>query len=163
MLEVSPADLKQLEGLMRRAEKPYVRVKALALWNLAQGKTQTEIAAFLRVGRNAIGRWQRRFQEQGLASLNVRPGRGRRRRSQRSEIETYLRQSPRHFGLSQTRWTLRSLAEAVPSLHGFTDSGVWRALQRYGLSYKRGQPLIHSPDPGYSQKRGLERSASGSR
>lgn len=163
MREISASNLEQLESLARHAPKTYVRLKALALLNLAEGKSQTEVAAFLRVGRNAVGRWQGRFETEGFDSLVIRPGRGRQRRSERDEIESFLRQSPRHFGLHQTRWTLKSLAEVVPSLQGFTDSGVWRALKRYGLSYKRGQPLIHSPDPAYAQKRGLESSASGSR
>jgi transposase len=152
-MQVSPSELAQLAEVMRRAEKPYVRRKALALWNLAYGKSQREVADFLGVGRNAVCRWQRRFEEERFASLTLRPGRGRRRRAIPTEIETYLRQSPRKFGLAQTRWTLKALAQVVPSLNGFTDSGVCRALRRSGFSYKRGQPLIHSPDPGYDQKR----------
>lgn len=153
MLQVTPSELIELEGLMRHAPKPYVRRKATALWNLAQGRSQREVASFLSVGRNAVGRWQRRFQAEGFASLTLRPGRGRPQTAQPAELETFLRQSPRNFGLAQTRWTLSALTQVVPSLRGFTASGAWRALRRSGLGYKRGQPLIHSPDPDYAQKK----------
>jgi hypothetical protein len=62
-------------------------------------------------------------------------------------------QAPDNFGIKQTRWTLRALAQAVPSLRGFSPSGVKRALARAGFSYKRGQPVQHSPDPDYAEKK----------
>ena len=160
MLKASTEDIKELEALMKRAGKPHIRRKATALWNLAQGRSQREVAAFLGASRASIVEWKQRFETEGIAGLSLRPGRGRPRRAQADEIEAVLRQSPRNFGMPQTRWTLDLLTQVVPSLRGFTPSGVWRVLQRSGLSYKRGQPLIHSPDPAYVQKRGPGGSAS---
>lgn len=160
MLQVSAEDRETLTVLMRRAPKAYVRRKATALWNLAQGRSRTEVAAYLGVSRVSLYRWQRRFEAEGVAGLSMRPGRGRPRQARPEEIEAVLRQSPRNFGRPQTRWTLNTLAQVVPSLQGFTDSGVWRALRRSGFSYIRGQPLLHSPDPAYDEKRGPADSAS---
>src|SRR5918999_868006 len=154
MFKVSEEGIKELERAMRSAPKPYVRRKATALWNLAQGRTYREVAAFLGASRASLVEWKQRFESEGIAGLYMRPGRGRPRRAEPAEIEAALRQSPRNFGLPQTRWTLEALIQVVPSLRGFTPSGVWRALRRSGLSYKRGQPLIHSPDPAYAKKRG---------
>lgn len=159
MLKTSAEELEALRSLMRRSPKAHVRRRATALWNLAQGKTQQEVASFLGASRSSIVFWKKSFEEEGLSSLTIRPGRGRPRRAQSDEIEAVLRQSPRNFGIEQTRWTLASLAQVVPSLRGFSNSGVWRALRRSGLSYKRGQPLLHSPDPQYDKKRGVEVSA----
>jgi transposase len=163
MLKVSPEELNNLESAMRSGAKAHLRRKATALWNLAQGRSQREVAAFLGASRTSIIQWKRRFEAEGLAGLELRPGRGRPQRAELAEIEVVLRQSPRNFGIPQTRWTLEALAQAAPSLHGFTPSGVWRVLQRGSLGYKRGQPLIHSPDPAYAQKRGPSDSASRSR
>jgi DDE superfamily endonuclease/Winged helix-turn helix len=38
-------------------------------------------------------------------------------------------------------------------LTAYSLSGVWRLLERWGLSYKRGRHYIHSPDPYYEAKR----------
>jgi transposase len=160
VLKASPDELQELQSLMRRAPKAHVRRRATALWNLAEGRSQREVASFLGASRSSIVFWKRSFEEEGLRSMGIRPGRGRPRRADAAEIEAMLRQSPRNFGVEQTRWTLASLAQVVPSLRGFSDSGVWRALRRSGLSYKRGQPLLHSPDPHYDKKRGPESSAS---
>jgi transposase len=160
MSQFTEAQLQELDGLRKRASKPYVRRWATALWNLAQGRSQREVADFMGASRASLLFWKRRYLTEGPAGLAVRKGRGRHRRAEPEEVEAALRQAPRNFGLPQTRWTLTSLAAVVPSLHGFSPSGVWRVLQRNNLSYKRGQPLLHSPDPDYVQKRGLTHSAS---
>ena len=153
MLQVDEGELRELEYLMQHAPKAYVRRKAAAIWNLAQGRKQREVATFLNVSQVSLRQWQKRYREDGAAGLGLRPGRGRRARAKAEEIESLLRQSPRNFGLAQTRWTLAALLQVAPSLRGFTPSGVWRAMRRSGLSYKRGQPLVTSPDPEYDQKR----------
>ena len=148
---------EQRNELLRHAKHApsgYVRVKALAVWNVASGRSMVEVAKFMAVSRASVGEWVKRYLSQGIEGFIVKEGRGRRPRAQRGEIDNYLRQSPRQFGLRQTRWTLRALAQTAPSLKGFTDSGVYRVLVRSGYRYKRGQPNVHSPDPLYAEKRG---------
>lgn len=161
MLQIGEQDMRELQRLMRQAGRPHLRMKATALWNLGRGKSRREVADFLGVSLVSISAWSQRFREHGVAGLAIQPGRGRRGRADAAEVEHYIRQSPRAFGLPQTRWTLRALAQRVPSLRGFTDMGVWKVLQRAGFHYKRGQPYLHSPDPAYGEKRGawIRRSA----
>ena len=103
--------------------------------------------------RQSLYAWQGRFLAEGVPGLEIRRGRGRKPRADMAEIERHVLQTPENFGLRQTRWTLRALAETVPSLRGFTPSGVARVLKRTGFSYKRGQPVQHSPDPDYEKKK----------
>jgi transposase len=145
---------RELVRLMKHARAPHVRIKAVALWNVGAGRSQREVAEFLGIGLRSVNRWVNRFRGEGGTALLVRPGRGRRPRVQLEELQRYVRQSPRVYGLPQTRWTLRALAQTVPSLKGFTDAGVYYALVRAGYRYKRGQPHLHSPDPEYEEKRG---------
>ncbi|MQG67600.1 MAG: helix-turn-helix domain-containing protein [SAR202 cluster bacterium] len=162
MLEIDEQDMKELRTLMRQGERPYVRIKATALWNLGRGKSTREVADFLGVSVASINNWKRRFRSEGIRGLVVRPGRGRKARADTSEVERYIRQSPQSFGLAQTRWTLHALAQVAPSLKGFTEMGVWKVLKRAGFRYKCGQPYLHSPDPQYEGKGGLGSGPSGS-
>ncbi len=142
-----------LEWMARHANPAYVRVKALALLHLTQGQSPTEVAAWLRVSRAVLYLWRARYKEKGIEGFRVRPGRGPKGRADAEEIERYLRQSPRAFGVHRTRWTLQALADTVPSLRGFSRYGVQKALARAGYHYKRGQPWLHSPDPEYEKKK----------
>lgn len=153
-MEWSQVQMQELENLSRRHHVPHVRIKALALINVARGMKQQEVAALVGVGRTTVWRWVKSYRSQGPAGFAVAPGRGRPTKVVPQEVENYLRQSPRHFGVAQTRWTLRALARVVPSLKGMTDAGVYYALERLGFRYKRGQPHLHSPDPQYEEKRG---------
>ena len=155
MMDISGADMDELRKLMRRGPQPHLRVKATALWNLGRGKTGREVADFLGVSTTSISNWVRRLRDEGVAGLAIRAGRGRKPKADTSEVERYLRQSPRTFGRAQTRWTLAALAKVVPTLQGFSEMGVWKVLNRMGYRYKRGQPSLHSPDPQYEEKKGL--------
>jgi transposase len=121
---------------------------------LASGRSVVEVADIFYVSRTSLYAWQQRYRQQGLEGLRVQAGRGRRGKADLAELERYLRRSPRDFGLSQTRWSLKALAQVVPSLRGFSAFGVQKALWRAGYRYKRGQPWLHSPDPQYEEKRG---------
>jgi transposase len=153
-MEWTDEQIGELEKLARTAPRPSVRVKALAVLNVARGRSRQEVAAIVCAHRESVGAWVRRYRTEGVAGFQVAPGRGKPRQVDERELEEYLRQSPRHFGVPQTRWTLSALAQTVPSLKGWTPSGVYRALVRLGFRYKRGQPHLHSPDPAYGGKRG---------
>ncbi len=161
MLELSEQQRRELRRLSRRAPRGHVRLKALGLWNLGRGKRPGEVADILGVHPRTLRAWVHRYQAEGAAGLAVRPGRGRPAQADAAELETALRQAPRAYGLTQTRWTLRALAQVVPSLQGFTDAGVRQVLQRLGYRYKRGQPRLTSPDPAYAEKRGAWSRSSG--
>jgi hypothetical protein len=57
------------------------------------------------------------------------------------------------LGYGRNRWSLELIAQACPWLGLNTASGVWQALERLGISYKRGRYCIYSPDRYYEDKR----------
>lgn len=154
-MDISQSQRKELEWIARHGQPAYLRLKALAILNLADGMAVMETARIFHVSRTSLYDWRRRYARGGLEALCVQPGRGRKPRADPAQLEHYLRQSPRVFGLRQTRWTLKALAAVVPSLKGFSPFGVQKALERAGYRYKRGQPWLHSPDPQYEEKKGL--------
>lgn len=152
-MELSSSQRDELQWFSRNGQPAHVRVKALALLNLDGGMALSQVARIFRFSRAALYAWIERYSDQGIVGLRVQPGRGRKARADLKEIERYVRRAPREFGLRQTRWTLKALADVVPSLRGFTPYGVQKALARAGFHYKRGQPWVHSPDPQYEEKK----------
>jgi len=143
---------EELSDAGRRHAKPGVRVKALAVGAVARGQTREAVAQTFGRSAASVGEWVKRYRAHGLAGLEIAPGRGRPAQVNERELEHYALQTPRNFGIKRSRWTLRLLAQTVPSLQGFTDAGVQQALRRCGISYKRGQPWMLSPDPQYEKK-----------
>jgi len=152
LMELSETQRKELTYAVKHSHPGYIRVRALALLNLAEGLSQNQVAKIFQVSRQSVSRWKKVFQTEGIVGLRVHPGRGRKSKVSKEEVEEHIRQSPFRFGLNRTRWTLQALAEAVPCLKGFSAYGVQKVLRRVGYAYKRGQPHLHSPDPLYVKK-----------
>lgn len=151
-MQLSETQRKELIYACKHSHPAYVRVRALALLNLADGLSQAQVAQIFQVSRQSVGRWKQIFQIEGIVGLSVHPGRGRKSKVNEEEVENHIRQTPRRFGLDRTRWTLQALADVVPCLKGFSAYGVQKVLRRMGYTYKRGQPHLHSPDPLYVKK-----------
>jgi transposase len=152
-MEWTETMLTELRQVARHSRLPYVRTKGLALLKVAQKTPIAEVAAIFEVSRQAVYDWIDAYSRFGINGLRVKKGRGRKPTAEPKEIDLYVRQSPRTFGCNRTRWTLALLADVVPCLKGFSAYGVQKALRRMDITYKRGQPWIHSPDPQYEQKK----------
>ena len=153
-MELSDHQRKALMHFGRHGQPAHVRVKALALVNLAEGRKVSEVAEIFHVSRQALYEWQQRYAAKGMDGLQVRPGRGRKSQVDLEQVKDLVRRSPREFGLMRTRWTLAAVTQVVPSLAGFSARGAQKVLKRAGLCYKRGQAWLHSPDPRYAAKKG---------
>ena len=157
---LSSEQMAELDRLSRTHPQAGFRVKVLAIRAVALGASRQQVGAMLNVSPYSVGQWFRAFSERGLSALEIRKGRGRPAQVDSGELEEYVRQSPRNFGIPRTRWTLQLLAEHVPSLKGLRPHAVWYALQRAGISYKRSEPWLHSPDADYGKKNATSRKSS---
>jgi transposase len=160
---LSAGQRAELDQMSRRHSQAGMRLKAVAIRAVGLGHTRRQVGAILHVSPYTVGQWYRAYQRRGWAALQIRPGRGRPSRVQAQEVEEYVRQSPRNFGVRRTRWTLALLAEKVPCLAGLHPSAVWHVLRRLGMSYKRAAPWLHSPDPDYVKKNAISKPSSSKR
>ena len=151
-LQWTAEQLDELSDAGRRHPKPGVRVKALAVCAVARGETREAVAQTFGRSAGSVGKWVKRYRDRGLKGLQIAPGRGRPKQVDEQELLDYALQSPRNFGLRRSRWTLKLLADTVPSLKGFSVAGVQQALHRLDLGHKRGQPWMLSPDPDFEKK-----------
>jgi DNA-binding CsgD family transcriptional regulator len=72
------AELRHLAACYTRPHREVLRAKLVLM--AAEGKTNTEIGEQLGMSRESVGRWRKRFCEEGLDGLKdkARPGRPRR-------------------------------------------------------------------------------------
>lgn len=66
-----------------------------------------------------------------------------------------MHQSPRLWGVLKSRWSLKLLSLHCPFVSGLSESGVWRRLRQWKLSFRRTRSHITSPDPAYRLKAAL--------
>jgi transposase len=161
----TPRQRRALVRVRDHHPRPYLRQKAAALLQRADGWSLRDVAAFGLLkprARNTVARWRHRSRHRGLAGRRVAHERGRKpafspagltRAPARCRLPDRRRRAPRPTGLRRRRWTLTLLATAVLGLAGLSLSGRWRWLRRRGLVYRRSQEHRHAPDPDYARKR----------
>lgn len=67
-------------------------------------------------------------------------------------MESLLHQSPRQYGIKQSRWRLQDVGRGLKWLDGCTDPGIYKVLKRLGFSRKKALYFIQSPDTQYRAK-----------
>ena len=79
-IQLSEADRAQLERWTKSPPRSYLRYRAQAILQIADGKPVYQIAKQLklRVHRTTISSWAQRYLAEGLSGLKVKPGRGRK-------------------------------------------------------------------------------------
>ena len=92
---LGPQEAETLQKLLRSRSVPAgIYQRALMIHWSSQGQTPSEIARRLEHKYDNVRKWSRRFNEEGLAGLHEKPGRGRKRTWQEADalpvVETVL-------------------------------------------------------------------------
>lgn len=80
-VQLNPSQRAELEQLRDHAPKAYLRERAAAILKIAAGQSGHEVAEhrlLKRRKRQTVSEWVHRYQQEGLAGLSIRSGRGRR-------------------------------------------------------------------------------------
>jgi hypothetical protein len=80
-LELAPAQVQELEQVRDHHPKAYVRVKAAGILKVWSGTSRRQVASsglLKPVRRETVQAWIGRYQQEGVAGLLVKAGRGRK-------------------------------------------------------------------------------------
>jgi len=80
-VEMSEGEREELEWVLRRDPRPYMREKAAAILKIANGEVASQVAEnglLKKHDPDVIYRWLRNWQMEGIAGLVVKQGRGRK-------------------------------------------------------------------------------------
>jgi transposase len=140
----------QLQRIVRASTSEQRLVKRARVVLLAEkGLTNEEIASLVGLSAHKVGKWRRRFGEDGLEGLADRPRLGGPRRYGHDErlrvFETACAPPPD----GETHWTVRSLAAAV----GIGKSQTQKILAEADLKPHQVRSWLQSIDPQFETKR----------
>ena len=144
---------KALEIIRDKDPKPHMRERAATILKVAGGMPAHAVAkhGLLKERKtDTIYEWLDRWEVEGLSGLAVKKGRGRKPKHQftdreKEALQEMLHQSPELFGIEKSRWTIKDIQKACEVLQIYSESGVWRLLNRLEIVYKRGKKLSSQP------------------
>ena len=148
-LVLSPEQRAQLESMASSRSLPaglVTRVRIVLL--SAAGKMNQQIARQLGLTNATVGKWRRRFLEQGVAGLHdeLRPGRPRPISDER--VAQLVRKTLETKPKDGTHWSVRQIAGQTR----LSKSTVHRIWQAFGLEPHRQRHFKLSTDPFFVEK-----------
>ena len=140
------------ETLLRWSRRP-TTAQALAkraqmILECADGKTNTAVAAELKVSKPTVGKWRSRFLSRGVDGLLDEPRPGTPRKISDEDVERVLTMTLETTPADATHWSTRSIARRS-GLSRSTISRVWRA---FALQPHRTETFKLSTDPLFVEK-----------
>lgn len=145
---------KQLEKIISSSMSPVRLIKrAQAILIAASGIPSYQIAEQLKVSKDTVGQWRKRFAEQGVAGIIKDQPRGRNQGGKDSTLQQRLRalivkKATTEKPPGQTHWSTRVMAEAVGTTHSFVN----RVFQEAGLKPHLHKNFKLSNDPNFEEK-----------
>jgi putative transposase len=141
--------LEQLESMTRsRSISQTLAQRARIVLLSADGLPNYAVADGVGVSPATVGKWRRRFRQQGLQGLydELRPGKPRSISDEK--IATLLRRTLNSPPKDATHWTCRSLAART----GLSKSTVQRVWHAFGIQPHRQKHFKLSNDPFFVEK-----------
>jgi len=148
ILELTPEEAAELRRRVRASTTTQRDgLRARVVLARAEKRKEKQVAEELGVSLACVSKWSRRFEEHGLEGLNDQPGRGRKPWLSAEKIEKVIAtvtQPPP----GRTRWSVRSMAEAV----GVSRHAVHTIWKRNDLKPHLTRTFKLSTDPLFEQK-----------
>ena len=146
---VSPSERTTLEQWARRRTTGQgLAQRARIVLRCAAGLSSEAVAAELRITRQTVGRWRRRFLARRLDGLLDEPRPGTPRRVSDAQVERVIADTLERRPRDATHWSTRTLASQVDLSHA-TVGRIWRA---FGLQPHRSETFKLSTDPLFIDK-----------
>ena len=149
LLALDGAERETLEQWTRRPQTAQaLALRARIVLACADGRSNTGVAAELRVCVDTVGKWRSRFLEQRLDGLLDQPRSGRPRMIDDADVERVIALTLEATPKDATHWSTRSMARRSGLSHN-TVSRIWRA---FALQPHRTETFKLSADPLFIEK-----------
>ena len=153
-IEVPEGDREKLERWSSSRSVPVrLRERALIVLKASEGMTNKEIAAELGAEANKVGRWRRRYADEGLPGIEKERARGGNQGGRSDAERAALRSriveaTTTRLPKDATQWSCRSMARETGASRDFV-SRTWRA---HGLKPHLSRTFKLSSDPRFEEK-----------
>lgn len=146
VLEAQRAELARI--VRRRKSSQALSLRAQIILSCAEGWTNLQVSEHLGVSQRTVGKWRKRFIEQGLAGLSDEPRPGAPRTISDELVERVIVTTLEEMPQGATHWSTRALAARC----GLTQTAVSRIWRAFGLKPHRFETFKLSTDPFFVEK-----------
>ena len=148
-LTLTAEERETLQGwAQRRKTAQALALRARIVLACAEGRSNTKVAAALRLCQQTVGKWRGRFLAQRLDGLLDEPRPGAPRQISDREVERVIRLTLESTPAQATHWSTRLMARRS----GMSQSAVSRIWRAFALQPHRSETFKLSRDPLFVEK-----------
>lgn len=148
-IHLTDADRQLLERWVRRPKTAQaLALRARIVLTVAEGVSNTAAAEQLGITIQTVGKWRKRFRQQGVDGLLDGPRPGPPRSITDEDVERVLTLTLESQPVGSTHWSTRSMATRC----GLTQSAVSRIWRAFALQPHRTETFKLSNDPLFIEK-----------
>jgi len=149
ILTLTDDERAKLEQWARRPKSAQrLALRSRIVLACAAGKSNTQVAAELRVTMPTVGKWRGRFVEDRLEGLVDEPRPGAPRTIADAQVEEVITRTLESKPEAATHWSSRSMAQAT----GLSQTAIVRIWHAFGLQPHRSETFKLSTDPLFVEK-----------
>ena len=137
-----------LEWTRRHKTSQALALRARIVLACQKDRTDGEVAQELRIRRQTVGKWRRRFQSARLEGLLDEPRPGAPRTISDTLVEQVIAKTLHEKPRTATHWSSRAMAKSS----GLSQSAVVRIWRAFGLQPHRAETFKLSTDPLFIEK-----------
>ena len=137
-----------LRWTRRRKTAQALALRARIILQAAEGASNGAVAEAEGINAHTVGKWRRRFVEQGLDGLLDEPRPGAPRTITDEDVERVLTLTLEETPKGATHWSTRSMAERA----GLSQSAISRIWRAFALQPHRSETFKLSSDPMFIEK-----------
>lgn len=148
-LTVTDDERSKLEAWVRRPKTAQrLALRSRIVLAAADGRSNTAIAADLRVTLPTVGKWRQRFLDKRLDGLTDEPRPGPPRTVTDAHVEDVVTRTLESKPTNATHWSTRGMAKAT----GRSQTAIRRIWRAFGLQPHRHETFKLSTDPYFVEK-----------
>lgn len=137
--------------MFRDDERYTIGIRLYAVYQLSLGQPSRKLEELYNTSFKQITNWAHRFEQEGIAGLRDKPGRGRTARlkqEQRERIAVLLSESPTAHGYNTATWTGPMLIEWIGKNYGliYKRAQIYNIIKSLGFTYQKGRGLFPETD-----------------
>lgn len=132
----------------RRTTSQGLATRARIVLACAEGAWNKQVAKDLGIGQATVGKWRRRFAENGVDGLHDEPRPGVPRTISDARVEAVIIRTLESTPRNATHWSSRMMAQAS----GISTSSIQRIWRAFGLQPHRSETFKLSTDPLFIDK-----------